>query len=132
MDEPSKGLRIQGRVVEKQGISDGFWSTSTYDLDNSALQSQRSYSSISISNQTLSQISGPAGISSHPEFINHGKTYQCISSLLLLHYPLDLEAAQRARNLLAPSRSYVENLRYMTNLVCTYQLWFCSVEVQWI
>ncbi|XP_041999126.1 uncharacterized protein LOC121748700 isoform X1 [Salvia splendens] len=70
VDEPSKGLRIQGQLVKKHNMSDDFWSTSTCDLlENSALQSQRSYSSISVSNQSVS-CSGSA--SNPPEFINHG------------------------------------------------------------
>ncbi|CAK7345490.1 unnamed protein product [Dovyalis caffra] len=70
VDEPSKGLRIQGRAVKKPSMSDDFWSTSTCDLDNSTVQSQRSISSISVSNQNLS--SSTAGISSNSEFVNHG------------------------------------------------------------
>ncbi|KAL5150350.1 hypothetical protein HKD37_13G037005 [Glycine soja] len=42
VDEPAKGLRIQGQTVRKPHISDGFWSSSTCDLDNSNIQSQRS------------------------------------------------------------------------------------------
>ncbi|XP_057509220.1 uncharacterized protein LOC130791916 isoform X1 [Actinidia eriantha] len=69
VDEPSKGLRIQGQMVKKPSASEDFWSTSTYDLDYSAVQSQRSISSISISNQSLSQ---SATSSNHSEFVNHG------------------------------------------------------------
>ncbi|XP_022144929.1 uncharacterized protein LOC111014486 [Momordica charantia] len=72
VDEPSKGLRIQGRIVKKPSISDGFWSTSTCDLDNSTIQSQRSISSISTSNLTLNP-SNVGGSTSNPsEFVNHG------------------------------------------------------------
>ncbi|XP_044471054.1 uncharacterized protein LOC123200034 isoform X2 [Mangifera indica] len=71
VDEPSKGLKIQGRTVKKPTISDDFWSSSTCDLENSAVQSQRSISSISI-NQTLNHCSGNNGTSSHSEFVNHG------------------------------------------------------------
>ncbi|XP_044463228.1 uncharacterized protein LOC123194130 [Mangifera indica] len=72
VDEPSKGLKIQGRTVKKFIISDDFWSSSTCDLENSAVQSQRSISSISISNQALNHCSGNNGASSHSEFVNHG------------------------------------------------------------
>lgn len=73
VDEPSKGLRIQGRTVQKPSISEDFWSTSTCDMDNGLLQSQRSVSSISTSNQTLSQYSSGSGSSSsQSEFVNHG------------------------------------------------------------
>ncbi|XP_026454544.1 uncharacterized protein LOC113355810 isoform X2 [Papaver somniferum] len=72
VDEPSKGLRIQGRTVKKPSISEDFWSTSTCEMDNSAIQSQRSVSSISTSNQTLDSQSGAGSTSNPPEFVNHG------------------------------------------------------------
>ncbi|XVE54430.1 hypothetical protein DITRI_Ditri03aG0080800 [Diplodiscus trichospermus] len=72
VDEPSKGLRIQGRIVRKPSISDDFWSTSTYDLENSAIQSQRSFSSISVSNPTLSQCSSTSGAANPSDFVNQG------------------------------------------------------------
>ncbi|KAM1061687.1 hypothetical protein ACFX14_026026 [Malus domestica] len=74
VDEPSKGLRIQGRSVKKPGISDEFWSSSTYDLDNSAVLSQRSVSSISTSNQTpnYGSVAG-SSMSSQSDYVNNGK-----------------------------------------------------------
>ncbi|CAI9766508.1 unnamed protein product [Fraxinus pennsylvanica] len=72
VDKPSKGLRIQGQAVKKPSISEDFWSTSTCDMDNSQVQSQRSLSSISLSNQSLSQYSGTGSTSNCPEFVNHG------------------------------------------------------------
>ncbi|PPR97686.1 hypothetical protein GOBAR_AA22985 [Gossypium barbadense] len=53
VNESSKGLKFQGQTVSKPNISEGFWTTSTCDMDNSAVQSQGSISSISTSNQTL-------------------------------------------------------------------------------
>ncbi|MBA0744740.1 hypothetical protein Gogos_007353, partial [Gossypium gossypioides] len=73
VDEPTKGLRIRGRRVRKPSISDDFWSSSTYELENSALQSQRSLSSISASNPTLSQCSSSSGIVNPSDFVNQGK-----------------------------------------------------------
>ncbi|KAF2595673.1 hypothetical protein F2Q68_00012284, partial [Brassica cretica] len=69
VDEPSKGLRIQGRLVKKPSVSDDFWSTSTCEMDNnSTMQSQRSVSSISFTNNTATSAS-----SSNPnEFANNG------------------------------------------------------------
>ncbi|KAG4144124.1 hypothetical protein ERO13_D05G017000v2 [Gossypium hirsutum] len=72
VDEPTKGLRIRGRRVRKPSISDDFWSSSTYELENSALQSQRSLSSISASNPTLSQCSSSSGIVNPSDFVNQG------------------------------------------------------------
>ncbi|KAK1389410.1 Germin-like protein subfamily 1 member 15 [Heracleum sosnowskyi] len=66
-DEPSKDQAIEGHTVKKTGISDDFWSTSTYDPENSALQSQRSVSSISFSNKSLT-----GSTSNQSEFVNHG------------------------------------------------------------
>ncbi|OMO81175.1 hypothetical protein CCACVL1_12574 [Corchorus capsularis] len=73
VDEPTKGLRIQGRIVRKPSLSDEyFWSTSTYDLENCAVQSQRSLSSISTSNPTLSQCGSTGGTANQSEFVNQG------------------------------------------------------------
>ncbi|KAA8535101.1 hypothetical protein F0562_030104 [Nyssa sinensis] len=72
VDEPTKGLRIQGQTMNKPGVSEDFWSTSTFEIDNSAVQSQRSVSSINISNQSLSHCSGTGSISNPSEFVNHG------------------------------------------------------------
>ncbi|XP_022850502.1 uncharacterized protein LOC111372392 [Olea europaea var. sylvestris] len=72
VDEPSKGLRIQGQEVKKPSISEDFWSTSTCDMDNSQVHSQRSVSSISLSNQSLNLYSGTGSTSNCTEFVNHG------------------------------------------------------------
>ncbi|KAK1298768.1 hypothetical protein QJS10_CPB14g01064 [Acorus calamus] len=73
VDEPSKGLKIQGRTVKKQSLSDDFWSTSTYEMENSGVHSQRSISSISTSTQTFDLHGGQGSSSSNPfEFMNHG------------------------------------------------------------
>ncbi|KAK8525063.1 hypothetical protein V6N12_029910 [Hibiscus sabdariffa] len=42
VNESSKGLRVQGEAGKKASISEGFWTTSTCDMDNSAVQSQGS------------------------------------------------------------------------------------------
>lgn len=73
MDEASKGLRTQDETVTKVDISEDFWSSSTFELDHSAAQSQRSISSIgTLNNHSDPQSSG--GSQSGPaEFVNHGK-----------------------------------------------------------
>ncbi|RWR73354.1 hypothetical protein CKAN_00162700 [Cinnamomum micranthum f. kanehirae] len=76
VDEPSKGLKIQGRSVRKPSLSEDFWSTSTYEMENSGVHSQRSVSSISTSNQ-ISDAHGAGSTSNPPEFVNHGK-YICL------------------------------------------------------
>ncbi|KAK8948711.1 hypothetical protein KSP39_PZI005558 [Platanthera zijinensis] len=69
VDEPSKGLKIQGQSNRKPSISDDFWSTSTYEMENNGIHSQRSISSISTSTHTLDS----TGSTSNPsEFVNHG------------------------------------------------------------
>eukprot|EP00262_Sarcandra_glabra_P018494 TRINITY_DN665_c0_g2_i1.p1 TRINITY_DN665_c0_g2~~TRINITY_DN665_c0_g2_i1.p1 ORF type:complete len:161 (-),score=26.58 TRINITY_DN665_c0_g2_i1:240-722(-) len=72
VDEPSKGLKIQGRTINKPTVSEDFWSTSTYEMENSGVQSQRSISSMSTSNQTLDSHSASGSSSNPPEFVNHG------------------------------------------------------------
>ncbi|CAN0838628.1 hypothetical protein LINGRAHAP2_LOCUS2258, partial [Linum grandiflorum] len=79
VDEPSKGLQIQGKAVRKPSLLDGFWSSSSCDLDNSAIHSQRTVSSVSASNQNVA--SGATGVST--DFVNHGSTC-CIHAGLLL------------------------------------------------
>ncbi|CAO2825817.1 unnamed protein product [Amaranthus hypochondriacus] len=70
VDEPSKGLKIQGRAVKKSSISEDIWSSSTYEMDNSAVQSQRSISSTS--NQNLEPHGGRGSTSNPSEFVNNG------------------------------------------------------------
>ncbi|RLM54497.1 hypothetical protein C2845_PM10G15710 [Panicum miliaceum] len=73
VDEPSKRLRIQGRLVRKASLSEDFWSTSAHEMENSGIQSQRSMSSIS----TVAQSSDPhaAGSSSNPnDFVLYSGT----------------------------------------------------------
>lgn len=72
VDEPSKGLRIQGRTVKKPSLSEDFWTSENCEVDNSAIQSQRSLSSISMSNQPLDPSSSTGSTSNHDEFVNHG------------------------------------------------------------
>ncbi|XVF35593.1 hypothetical protein REPUB_Repub18cG0159500 [Reevesia pubescens] len=69
VDDPSKGLKIQGRKVKRSSFSEDFWSSSASEMENSGVQSQRSISSIGLSNQSLD----PSGSTSHrSEFVNHG------------------------------------------------------------
>ncbi|KAL1298077.1 hypothetical protein HN51_042499 [Arachis hypogaea] len=65
VDVPPKGLTKQGKPVKKPSTSEDFWTTSTYDMDNSAVQSQGSISSTSVTNQAADP-GNPA------EFVNHG------------------------------------------------------------
>ncbi|PIN09871.1 hypothetical protein CDL12_17559 [Handroanthus impetiginosus] len=72
VDEPSKGLKIQGQRVKKRSLTEDFWSTSSGDMDNSAFPSHRSISSISTSNQTVDTQTSAGGTSNTSEFVNHG------------------------------------------------------------
>ncbi|KAL0330607.1 UNVERIFIED_CONTAM: hypothetical protein Sangu_1606200 [Sesamum angustifolium] len=45
VDEPSKGLKIQGQRVKNRSFTEDFWSTSSGDIGNSAFPSHRSISS---------------------------------------------------------------------------------------
>ncbi|XP_059592233.1 uncharacterized protein LOC100254371 isoform X10 [Vitis vinifera] len=70
--ESPKGLTIQGRTAMRPSPVEDFWSTSTGEMDNSAVQSQGSISSISTSNQTFDPHSNAGSTSNPPEFVNHG------------------------------------------------------------
>ncbi|XP_021672561.1 uncharacterized protein LOC110659025 isoform X3 [Hevea brasiliensis] len=72
VDEPSKGSKIQGQTVKKPSISEDFWTTSTCDMDNSAVQSQGSMSSISTINQIHDPHGGSSSTNAPSEFVNHG------------------------------------------------------------
>jgi hypothetical protein len=70
-EEPSKRSRIQGCSIRKASLTEEFWSSSARDMDNSAIQSQRSISLISTVAQSNDQHA--AGSSSNPnEFVNQG------------------------------------------------------------
>ncbi|XP_062089857.1 uncharacterized protein LOC133796384 [Humulus lupulus] len=71
-EQPPKRLSHQGRrSARKPSQSEDFWTTSTFDMDNSAIQSQGSISSISTINQTLDP-NGVALNANPNEFVNHG------------------------------------------------------------
>ncbi|KAK6927574.1 protein of unknown function DUF4050 [Dillenia turbinata] len=63
IDGPSKGLKFQGHVPNKPSVSDGFWSSSTYDMDLA-----------NTSNRTTNPTSTNADMTNHPEFVNQGLT----------------------------------------------------------
>uniref|UniRef100_A0A9I9EJW0 Uncharacterized protein n=1 Tax=Cucumis melo TaxID=3656 RepID=A0A9I9EJW0_CUCME len=50
MNEPSKGQQIQCHGPRKPSLLEDFWTTSTFDVENSAGQSQGSMSSLSTNN----------------------------------------------------------------------------------
>jgi len=82
--EQSKGPKVKCETVKKHSISEDFWTTSTCDMDYSAVQSQGSISSISIANQTLDQHGGSGSINNVSEFVNHGK-FSWLLWLVFLH-----------------------------------------------
>ncbi|KNA19325.1 hypothetical protein SOVF_062580 isoform C [Spinacia oleracea] len=72
LDERPKRSISQGQTGRIPSISRDYWTTSLCDMDNSAMQSQGSLSSITASFQAPDT---PAGISSSnppSEFVNHG------------------------------------------------------------
>ncbi|QCD99380.1 hypothetical protein DEO72_LG7g661 [Vigna unguiculata] len=73
MDEASKGLRAQEQAGTRMERSDGFWSSSTFELDPSEAHSQRSISSIGVSNNPSDPQSSGGSQTGPPEFVNHGK-----------------------------------------------------------
>ncbi|XP_027344705.1 uncharacterized protein LOC113857146 isoform X1 [Abrus precatorius] len=72
VDAPSKGLATQGKTARKPSSSEDFWTTSTHDMDNSAIQSQGSISSTSLTNQAVVPHAGSSKSSNPTEFVNHG------------------------------------------------------------
>lgn len=72
VDEPSKGLQTPWMKVKRASASEDIWSTSTRDLENSALHSHRSISSISMTNHCLNNNGGTDEATNNSEFVNHG------------------------------------------------------------
>ncbi|KAL7191430.1 hypothetical protein ACSBR2_023498 [Camellia fascicularis] len=71
ISEPLKRPKLQEQKASKLSISEDFWTTNTCEMDNSAVQSQGSISSISTSTLTVD----PHGTSSRntpSEFVNPG------------------------------------------------------------
>lgn len=68
----SRGLKKQAKAVKKHSTSEDFWTTSTHDMDNSAVQSQGSISSTGVQNQALDNHGGAGKTSNSTEFVNHG------------------------------------------------------------
>ncbi|KAF3450881.1 hypothetical protein FNV43_RR06970 [Rhamnella rubrinervis] len=89
VDAPPKELSNQRRTVKKPIISEDFWTSSTLDMENSAVMSQGSISSISTSNQTLDPNNGAGSASIPSEFqVTHYMVLfelqvSCPNSLLL-------------------------------------------------
>lgn len=73
VDVPAKGVATKGSSVRKLSSSEDFWTTSTHDMDNSAVQSQGSISSASLTNQAVVPHASSSKNSTNPtEFVNHG------------------------------------------------------------
>ncbi|XP_061376454.1 uncharacterized protein LOC133318464 [Gastrolobium bilobum] len=72
-NKASKGLGTQeDQTVNKDNGSEDFWSSSTFEMDHSAAQSQRSISSTGISNNPSDPQSSADSQIGPPEFVNHG------------------------------------------------------------
>lgn len=84
MDDASKEVRNQGQTVTKDDESSDFWSNSTFEKDLSAAQSQRSISSIGISNNPSDPQSSANSQIGPPEFLNHGKFFLFVYNMLVL------------------------------------------------
>nr|GMD44117.1 uncharacterized protein LOC109169591 isoform X1 [Ipomoea batatas] len=69
-EKRSRALKNQGLEATKKSLGGEFWSSSTGEMDNSTVPSQRSVSSISTSNLGLDCSTGTTN--NHSEFVNHG------------------------------------------------------------
>ncbi|XP_031745028.1 uncharacterized protein LOC101208775 isoform X1 [Cucumis sativus] len=72
LNEPSKGQQIQCHGLRKPSLSEDFWTTSTFDVDNSAGQSQGSMSSLSTINHMHDPHGSSGNVPNPSEFLNHG------------------------------------------------------------
>lgn len=65
MDGPSKGLRVEDQEAKKQCLPENFPSSSTYEMDNSTVWSQRSIAS-------AKSHDSHSNIGSSRDFVNSG------------------------------------------------------------
>lgn len=72
VDEPSKGLKIRGRIVERPAVPNDLWSTDTCEIDDGEIHSMKNISSVRTSIQ-VQNCHGTAGTSNSFEYVNHGK-----------------------------------------------------------
>ncbi|XP_074281143.1 uncharacterized protein LOC141606043 isoform X2 [Silene latifolia] len=72
VDKPEKDQKIQGHGITKKSLLEDISSTSTYEMENSGIQSQRSNSSMSISNLNQDPHSVCGSPSNPSDFVNHG------------------------------------------------------------
>ncbi|XP_027333204.1 uncharacterized protein LOC113848042 [Abrus precatorius] len=72
VDKAPEGQRTQDQIVAKEDGSEDFWSSSTFELDHSAAQSQRSVSSTAVSNNPSDPQTSAGDQSGSPEFVNNG------------------------------------------------------------
>ncbi|GMN45430.1 hypothetical protein TIFTF001_014608 [Ficus carica] len=68
VDDPLKGPRIQGPVLNESIFPEDFWSSSTFEMENPGLYSQRSISNHAFDPRCTSS----TGTSDPHEFVNHG------------------------------------------------------------
>ncbi|KMZ55977.1 hypothetical protein ZOSMA_9G00800 [Zostera marina] len=71
VDEPSKGLKIRGRIVERPAVPNDLWSTDTCEIDDGEIHSMKNISSVRTSIQ-VQNCHGTAGTSNSFEYVNHG------------------------------------------------------------
>jgi hypothetical protein len=71
--DASKGQNTQAQTMSVDNRSEDFWSSSAIELDHGATQSQRSISSIAMSNHPSDPQSSDGIQTDPPEFVNHGK-----------------------------------------------------------
>ncbi|XP_045805161.1 uncharacterized protein LOC123898289 [Trifolium pratense] len=70
--DASKGQKTQAQTMNTDNRSEDFWSSSAIELDHGAPQSQRSISSIAVSNHPSDPQSSDGIQTDPPEFVNHG------------------------------------------------------------
>ncbi|CAL5444105.1 unnamed protein product [Camellia sinensis] len=84
IDEPLKGPKLQGQKPSKPSVSEDFWTTSTCEMDNSAMHSRGSISSISTSNLTVDPHATSSGsIPSEFVLFRNGASYLMLNVLVV-------------------------------------------------
>ncbi|GAY54578.1 hypothetical protein CUMW_157780 [Citrus unshiu] len=97
----SKELGVPGRSAGKRSISEDFWTTSTCDMDNSAVQSQGSISSLG-TNNLIPDTNGGSGSASAPSEFGLGINACSRYKFTILTEQRNLHASVNAGPCLSP------------------------------
>ncbi|GAY54579.1 hypothetical protein CUMW_157770 [Citrus unshiu] len=105
----SKELGVPGRSAGKRSISEDFWTTSTCDMDNSAVQSQGSISSLG-TNNLIPDTNGGSGSASAPSEFTRQRWIGNKKAENRTHQGLGINACSRYKFTILTEQAFLDDL----------------------